>query len=172
MPVFFRESDYGLYLHILAEQAARQRVRFWAYCLMPNHVHLIAVPENADALSMTFRETHRKYTRYINLRERWSGHLWQDRFSSFVMDEPHALMAARYIENNPVEAGMVAQAEDYRWSSAAYHTGKISHDFLVMPEHPLRDLVRNWKDYLRDQTFKGQQMANPLLMKHLKLGTP
>ena len=69
---------------------------------MPNHVHLIAVPHSADGLKRAIGEIHRRYTRMVNFREGWRGHLWQGRFASFVLDEPYLLTAARYIELNPV----------------------------------------------------------------------
>lgn len=77
---------------------------------MPNHVHLVAVPEHADGLRGAFGEAHRRYTRHINFREDRRGHLWQERFASFVTDYRHILAAVRYIELNPVRAGLVAQA--------------------------------------------------------------
>ena len=174
MDVFFRESDYELYIQILSEQALRYQVDFWAYCLMKNHVHLIAVPSNTDGLALMFREAHRRYTRYINHRHEWSGHLWQDRYASFVMNEPHALMAARYIENNPVYAGIVNNAGSYRWSSAAYHLGMKQNDLLVSPDHPLKELIADWKSYLdegisdADKSLKEREM----LLKHEKSGRP
>ena len=104
---FLKDDDYQYYLLLLAEWCKRRKVDIWSYCLMPNHVHLIAVPESSDGLRSAIGEAHRRYTLSINSREGWRGHLWQERFRSFVMDEPHLLMAARYIEMNPVRAGLV-----------------------------------------------------------------
>jgi len=156
MPVFFQDGDYKLYLSILAEEKRRFGIDVWAYCLMTNHVHLIVCPHDRDALSLFFRESHRRYTRFINRREGWSGHLWQDRFASLAMDEKHALMAARYIENNPVEAGIVKHQGDYRWSSAPFHLGKIERDVLVAT-HPLQDMVSDWQGYLDDGVSANQR---------------
>ena len=86
---FFEDGDYALYLDLLAEASARASVEIWAYCLMPNHVHIIAVPGDEDGLRRTFRYVHRHYTGYINARMRVTGHLWQGRFSSVAMDEAH-----------------------------------------------------------------------------------
>ena len=86
---------------------------------MPNHLHLIAVPGLADGLRRAIGEVHRRYTRMVNLREGWRGHLWQGRFASCVLDEPHLLTAARYVELNPVRAGLIKTPSRYRWSSAA-----------------------------------------------------
>ena len=95
---FFIEDDHEAYLELMAEQCREQRVAIWAYCLMPNHIHLIAVPETEQALRRAIGEAHRRYTRRINFRQKWRGYLWQGRFASFVMDELYLLAAARYVE--------------------------------------------------------------------------
>src|SRR5207245_711623 len=120
-PTFFRDDDYTAYLDLMAHWCAACKVEVWAYCLMPNHVHLIAVPQSADGLRAGIGEAHRRYSRRINFREGWRGHLWQGRFASFVMDEDYLLAAARYVERNPVRARMVTSAGQYRWSSASAH---------------------------------------------------
>ena len=121
MPTFFCDDDYREYLSLLAQWCGTFGNRIWAYCLMPNHVHLIVVPQTADGLCRAIGEAHRRYTRRVNFREGWRGHLWQGRFASFVMDEPHLLAATRYVERNPVQASLAAAAEDWPWSSAAAH---------------------------------------------------
>jgi putative transposase len=88
---------------------------------MPNHIHLIAVPHSEDGLGRAIGETHRRYTRRINFREKWRGYLWQGRFASFVMDEPYLLAAARYVELSPVCAGLTPDAAEWPWSSARSH---------------------------------------------------
>src|SRR5688572_4734223 len=90
-PTFFRADDYAAYLRIAAEEFAKADVEVIAYCLMPNHVHLIAVPSCPKALATAVGSTHVKYTRRINLREGWSGCLWQGRFSSFPMDDGYLI---------------------------------------------------------------------------------
>jgi len=121
MQTFFGEADYRAYLSLVSEWCSRHGVAIWAYCLMPNHVHLIAVPAAAEGLARALGEAHRRYTRQVNFREKWRGYLWQGRFGSVAMDEPHLLAAARYVETNPVRARLVASAEDWPWSSAAAH---------------------------------------------------
>jgi putative transposase len=118
---FFEEGDYALYLDLLADAAGRYGVEIWSYCLMPNHVHIIAVPRDVDSLSQTFRHVHRHYTGYINARLRTTGHLWQGRFSSVAMDEAHLCAALRYVALNPVRARLVERADDWRWSSVRAH---------------------------------------------------
>jgi putative transposase len=118
---FFREKDYQNYLTLMAQWCRRQRVSIWAYCLMPNHVHLVAVPETAEGLARAIGQAHRQHALMVNAREGWSGHLWQERFASFVMDESYLMAAVRYVELNPVRAGLTPFAEDYPWSSARAH---------------------------------------------------
>jgi len=101
---------------------------------MPNHVHLIVVPQSAESLRRAIGKAHRRYTRWINFREGWRGHLWQGRFASLVMDEDHLLTAARYVELNPVRAGLVQAPSRYRWSSAAAHP-RGRDDVLVQSSH-------------------------------------
>ena len=110
---FFVEADYLAYLKIAAEALGEAGVKVWAYCLMPNHVHLIAVPPESSALARAVGSAHIRYTRMINRRERWTGYLWQGRFASFPMDEDHLIACARYVGPNPVRAGLVAEAADW-----------------------------------------------------------
>ena len=84
---FSCDEDYRSYLELMGQWCSAHQVEIWAYCLMPNHVHLIAVPQSADGLRRAVGEAHRRYTRSVNFREGWRGHLWQGRFASFVLDE-------------------------------------------------------------------------------------
>ena len=113
---FFHEEDYAAYLTLLGEWCGRCGVELWAYCLMPHHVHLIVVPESEDGLRRGLGEAHRRYTRRINFREGWRGHLWKGRFASFPMDESYLLRAARYVELNPVRAKLCRVPWRWRWS--------------------------------------------------------
>jgi putative transposase len=131
---FFEDGDYALYLDLLAEAADRHGIEVWSYCLMPNHVHIVAVPRDGDALGRTFRHVHRHYTGYVNARMRVTGHLWQGRFSSVAMDEQHLFAAFRYVALNPVRARLVARAQDWRWSSTRAHlAGVDDHVVRVAP---------------------------------------
>jgi putative transposase len=121
--VFFVDDDRRAYLKTLAEQCRKHGVRVLGYCLMTNHVHLIAVPATADALARAIGRAHWLYARYVNRLHRRSGHLWQNRFYSSAMDEDHCLLAMRYAERNPIRAGLCRIARRYRWSSAAAHCG-------------------------------------------------
>jgi putative transposase len=143
---FFEAADYALYLDLLAEAAGRNGVAIWSYCLMPNHVHIIAVPRDADGLSRTFRHVHRHYTGFINARMRVTGHLWQGRFSSVAMDEPHLLAALRYVALNPVRARLAARAEDWPWSSVRAHFG--GEDDHVVTVAPALDRTGDFRAFL------------------------
>ena len=131
---FFEEADYALYLDLLAQAAERARAEVWAYCLMPNHVHIVLTPADKDGLWRTFGELHRRYTGFVNARRRTTGHLWQGRYGSAAMDEPHFVAALRYVALNPVRARLVERAEQWRWSSTrALLEGTDDHVVKVGP---------------------------------------
>lgn len=121
--VFFSDVDYRTYLKWLREYAAGHGVEILAYCLMPNHVHLIVVPDGKDSLHQTFRRLHMRYAQNLNRHKNWSGHVWQGRYFASALDERYFWTAVRYVELNPVRAGMVDRAENYTWSSARSHCG-------------------------------------------------
>jgi putative transposase len=143
---FFQESDYQLYLDLALEWCLQHGVQIWSYCLMPNHVHLIAVPDKEESLCKAIGEVHQRYTRAVNFRMGWRGHLWQGRFHSYPMDESYLLATARYIELNPVKATLVKSPEDYPWSSGRHHLG-LGVSPLVAAS-PLRNLVDDWGVFL------------------------
>lgn len=122
--VFFAQRDRQVYLDLLAEQARLSKVRILAYCLMTNHIHLVAVPEEETSLALCMQRVHGRYAQYLNARRSRCGHLWQNRFCSCPLDERHLWAALRYVELNPVRAGMVKLAWEHRWSSAAAHLGQ------------------------------------------------
>jgi putative transposase len=146
--VFFSDGDYALYKSLLAEGCEAAGVEVWAYCLMPNHVHLILLPHDEDGLRAALGEAHRRYTRHINAREDWRGYLWQGRFASFPMDERHLLACARYVEVNPVRARLAARARDWRWSSARAHLS--GRDDGLVTVAPLLRLVNDWRAFLAE----------------------
>ncbi|PLX89366.1 MAG: transposase [Desulfuromonas sp.] len=145
---FFEDQDYRRYLTFLDEACTEQQVEVWAYCLMPNHVHLIVVPKMPESLSAAIGKAHRRYTLAVNSRMCWTGCLWQGRYNSFPMDETYLLAAVRYVERNPVEAGLVSAPEDYLWSSARHHVA-LKNDPIVK-HSPLQMLVGDWRSYLMD----------------------
>jgi len=125
-PIFLEPGDEALYLDLLSARLQRHGVACWAYCLMPNHVHLILTPSDETGLARAVGEAHRRYTAFIGARGRWTGHLFQGRFSSVAMDEEHLMAAFRYVALNPVKAGLVEAAADWPWSSTAAHIARQS----------------------------------------------
>ncbi len=154
---FFSDDDYSAYRDQLAESCARAGVAVWAWCLMPNHVHLILVPDTANSLRMALADAHRRYSRRINFREGWRGYLWQGRFASVAMDEPHLAAAARYVEMNPVRAKLVVRTEDWPWSSARAHL-RGRDDGLVQVA-PLLGRFPDWADFLDQPVEDGMLTA-------------
>ena len=165
---FFSDEDYQFYLELMSEWCIKYHVEAWAYCLMPNHVHLILVPETKDALKLAVGETHRRYTRRINFREGWRGHLWQGRFASFIMDERYLLACTKYVELNPVRAGLVKRPQDWPWSSARSHI-KCKDDILVKTKPLLNMVNKPWEIFL---TTDAQDQEIELFRKHERTGRP
>jgi len=151
----------------MSEWCRRFGVSIWFYCLMPNHVHLIAVPDSEDGLRRAIGEAHRRYTRRINFREGWRGHLWQGRFSSFVMDNKYLMKAVQYVAMNPVKAGLAKKPEQYRRSStSAFLNGK--KDPLVNVSG-LNERVDNWAQFL---SRPADLLVVEKLRKHEHTGRP
>src|SRR5437879_10194335 len=123
--VFTTDSLRHVHLQLLWEHAAGNGLRLLAYCLMTNHVHLVAVPEADSSMANTFRHAHGRFSQYWNTEQNRTGHLWQNRYYSCPMEELEVGRVMAYVENNPVRAGMVERAEDFEWSSAAAHLGRI-----------------------------------------------
>ncbi len=120
---FFSAAHRKTYLSLIARHREDAGVRVLAYCLMSNHVHWVVVPERADSLAVLFRRVHGAYAQAVNAGLGRSGHLWQNRFYSCPLSERHLWIALRYVEANPVRAGLVGNAAAFRWSSAAVHLG-------------------------------------------------
>lgn len=165
---FFEDDDYALYLDLLADAAQRAHAEIWSYCLMPNHVHIIVVPSDEDGLRRTFRYVHRHFTGYINARRRQTGHLWQGRFSSVAMDEPHFVTALRYVALNPVRANLVKSAEDWRWASTrALIAEKDDH---VVKTAPALERVGDFATFLGEEF--DEAMSYAALRKAESVGRP
>jgi putative transposase len=147
--IFRDDEDRELYLSLLCAQAKRWGLRFEGWCLMTNHVHLVVIPEKADALARGLGEAHRLYTRARNFREGVRGYLFQGRFGSCVLDDPHLVRAVRYVEMNPVRARMVERPEQYRWSSARFHLGRATSDPLKTRKMAVT-MMGDWRAYLRE----------------------
>lgn len=145
--IFYHETDRDVYLSWMREYCVKAQLDVWAYCLMTNHVHLLVVPRREDSMARGIGLAHRRFAVWQNLRKNWQGHLWSDRYFSTPLDEKHLWSCVRYIERNPLRAGMVERAEDYAWSSARSHvTG--SEDGLLSPSRPFPGLVGDWSQWL------------------------
>ena len=156
MDVFFTNEDREAYIYYLAEQGERFGIRYLAWCLMTNHVHLIGIPQHESSLALGIGEAHRRYTRRINFREGWRGYLFQGRFHSCPLDGDYVLAAVRYVLRNPVRAGIVGAPWDYRWSSARWCVGIASDDPLAIRSELLED-IEDWSAFLsQDQDSPSQ----------------
>lgn len=169
--VFFSDADHQTYLALLREYTVKHEVAVLAYCLMPNHTHLVLVPTTTHALQFTLRPLHLRYAQRINRAKDWKGHLWQGRYFASVLDEPHCWAAIRYVERNPVRAGMLARAEDYPWSSAASHCGLQRDTILTTERHWQRQFegVGNWSAWL---AVSDESLVLETLRKHTRKGLP
>ena len=163
--VFFNDDDYVQYLKFLDKYSSIFNLDILCYCLMPNHIHLIATPNNNAGLAQAIGETHRNYTRFINFREQWRGYLWQGRFSSYVLDERYLLSAVRYILLNPVKSKLVTRPWDYKWSSARHHMMLESNSLLK--DDLLKGVVGDWKQFL---DVHPKQDDSKLLQLHERTG--
>ena len=156
--VFFGEEDYQTYIDFLSIEVKKAGSQVWAWCLMPNHVHLIVVPSHADGLRQSVANAHRRYSGLINARNKWTGHLWQGRYGSVVMDEHHLMNAFSYISQNPVRAGLVARASDWKWSSVHAHLS--GRDDGLTTVEPALSRIADFEGFLAAQV--DDEQFNPL----------
>jgi putative transposase len=166
--VFHDDSDFLVYMRVLKQACTSREVCIWCYALMTNHVHLVAVPRTENGLSKVLQNAHTAYATYFNSKYGFCGHLWQSRPQISVMDEEYTWTAIRYIERNPVRAGMVSRAEDYLWSSAAAHCG-LREDLLLSPDFPPPGMITDWSKWLEIDPSEGQKRA---IREHLSTGRP
>ena len=165
---FFSDEDYQSYLDLIHEWCTDYAVDLWGYCLMPNHVHLMVVPESEESLALAIGKVHLRYSRRINFREGWRGHLWQGRFASYVMDEHYLLSCVRYIERNPVRAKLAGSPAEWRWSSARAHIDGATDGIVNVS--PLIELAgAEWRAFLDQETSSGDVAA---LRSHERTGRP
>ena len=167
--VFFGDEDREEYLRYVREACEQFGVAIWAWCLMPNHVHFVAVPKAEDALALCFGRAHTRYTRMINFRKQWRGFLWQGRFASCVMDDAHAYHGLRYVERNPVRAKLARTPWSYRWSSAGYRVGQRRDAPLVRADDRFGQTIKDWKAYLMEGE-DPEEVA--LIRKETPVGRP
>lgn len=178
--VFFCDVDRVEYLQQLSEQGQRFGVEYIAWCLMTNHVHLVAVPEEERSLALGIGEAHRRYTRYVNFREGWRGYLFQGRFHTLPLEGSYLLAAVRYVLRNPVRAGVVKRPWDYPWSSAKWFIGERRDDPLATPSDMLADIADRRSFLLQDDdsltefrrhTRTGRPLGSESFLVHLERST-
>jgi putative transposase len=169
--VFFSDADRMAYLEWLSDYCAKYRVEVLAYCLMTNHIHVVAVPGTENALERVFRPLHTRYAQRINRLKNWKGHLWQGRFFASALDETYLWAAIRYVERNPVRARIVRRAENYPWSSAAAHCGLKDSAVLTRDPDWLRQIksIGNWSSWLAEGD-RPEQLE--VLRRHVERGLP
>jgi putative transposase len=168
--IFTQDGNRTTYLDLLRHSAELYGMSLLGYCLMSNHVHLIAVPQAADSLAQTLKQAHGRYAGYWNASHCSSGHVWQGRFYSCPLDERHLWMALRYVELNPVRAGMVDAPEQWPWSSAVAHRDTAAApSWLEMERWRKRWSAAEWKQYLEDAESHTELAA---LRKFTHTGRP
>lgn len=168
--VFEEDQDRAVYLKYIHESSKKADVKIYAYCLMDNHVHFVVRPYQKNSMAELFKLAHMKYAHYFNRKKRRKGHLWQGRFYSCMVVDLHVKEVFRYVENNPVRAGMVKRAWQYSWSSARAHLGK-KYSIIELADISEYLDIKSWKKYLmqtegegflkmvRDGTRKGLVLA-------------
>ena len=178
---FFDDSDYAAYVDLIKNLKTAAGVEIWAYCLMPNHVHVIAVPKAKQSLARLFGTAHHRYAKRVNAIHDWRGHLWQERFYSVVMDESHTLAAMRYVEMNPVRAGLCKRAEEWPWSSVHENLGIGNNNMIKLAD--VRNIICDWRtflaedekpeltDSLRKQTNTGRPSGDDRFIEELERKT-
>ncbi len=166
--VFAEKGDYVRYLELLADFCPKYDLDIWAYCLMPNHIHMVAVPGRQESLARLFNTVHMLYAQYFNRKRDATGHLWQGRFFSCVLDERHLYAAVRYVEMNPVRCGIVPVPQDYPWSSAKAHVTGV-HDPVMSARCFLTETIGDWARYLGTDS---DQEAMESVIKATKIGRP
>jgi putative transposase len=169
--VFFTDEDRVAYRSWLREYAEQYEVDILAYCLMTNHIHLVAVPETEDGLQKMLKPLHMRYAQRINRAQGWKGHLWQGRFFSSALDETYLWAAVRYVERNPVRARIVRKAENYAWSSAAAHC-RLSEDVVITARPFWRkqfDGIGDWSAWLAEG---DEPQRLEILRRNVEKGLP
>ena len=160
-PVFFDDHDRRTYLGLVKDYAQEYQAHILAYCLMPNHIHLLVAPQNPDALSLCVGRANQLYTRHINRKYYRSGRIWQNRFYSCIVDsDEHLWTVARYVENNPVKAALVSAAVEYRWSSAQCHLEGKPDAFLTGPSWLSSEERGDYRLFVAEDEGRSADMIN------------
>jgi putative transposase len=167
--VFEEDADFVRYLAWAREYASRYSIDIWAYCLMPNHVHFVCVPKTTGALALGFNTLNMRYAQYFHKKKGVSGHLWKGRFLSCILDNLSVYEEVRFIENNPVRAGIAKRSEEYPWSSARSHVTGVFDPVLSDGHCFLASEIPDWLGYLASG---GNQDVITRVRARLKTGRP
>lgn len=164
---FFDDHDYRRYIRLAEKMLPEASLKILAYCLMPNHIHAVVVPENETSLAAFFGPLHKAYAQHTNLRYEWAGHLWQARYFSVPLDESHTLAAMRYVELNPVRSKLALRPQDWQWSSARGNLNLLEDP--LTPGRPALKIVSEWAAYL--STSLSDELLDTLRL-HTRTGRP
>jgi putative transposase len=167
--IFRDNEDRCVYLRLFAKASRTFDLLIYAYCLMTNHTHFVAIPKRPDSIWRTFHRVHSIYGSIFNAKYGLFGRLWEERPRSTPTDEGHFLTAVRYVEMNPVRAGMIQRAEEYPWSSARFHCGLVATDVLVDPAWPGAEGYGGWSEWLNGES---QPAMEDLLRRNTLSGQP
>jgi putative transposase len=180
--VFFTVDNRKNYLDWLAIYSSRFKFDIQAYCIMSNHVHIVGIPRYPDSMARTVQVLHVRHAQSINREKNWHGHVWHQRYFAAPLDDSYFWLAMRYVEQNPVRAGMVAKAEDYLWSSAGYHCG-LRDDQIIKHDISTQGMFDDWItkvneipddeaiECLRRRTFKGLPCGDSRFVKRISSKT-
>ncbi len=153
--VFHKEKDYEAFMTLMKEAKERYPVKLYGYCLMPNHFHMAMRPEKGGELSKWMQWLMTSHVRRYHRHHESSGHVWQGRYKSFIVQEDsHLLMVLRYIEGNPVRAEIVQSAREWQWSS---HNGVIGMDRRGLVDKAPIEIPKEWTKYV-DQSFEENEL--------------
>jgi putative transposase len=174
-------AERVVYLDLVRQYFKLHPLSLLGYCLMSNHVHLVIVPREPDAIARALKQTHGRYASYWNAAHKSTGHVWQGRFYSCPLDNAHFWAALRYTELNPVRAELVAKAESWGWSSAAAHCGLAEPDTCLDMDYWNQSWSsESWREYLaleespediaeiRQCTHTGRPLGSPEFIRSLE----
>jgi putative transposase len=165
---FLKDQDYLNYLKIANKYFLKYQASVLAYCIMPNHVHFVAIPKKETSFARIFSTSHMLYAQYFNEANKTTGHLWQGRFYSCVLDETHLYASIKYAENNPVRAKLVKSPAEWKWSSTREHLGKEASTLSLANIKEFIN-VNDWMAYLKEGT---DDKIEESIRKNTLLGRP
>jgi len=168
LDIFIDDDDKRFFIKLLQKYSEKYQLKIHAYCLMSNHIHLVAVPVKPQSMQNAMHDLCTRYAAYFNRKYNFSGHLFQNRYFSTPLEGEHSENAARYVEQNPVRAGMVTRADIFPWSSARGNCG-VTEDKLLDSESPILKDPENWRVALTENL---NDVVTKKIQKATKSGKP